>query len=236
MNIDDSLTTLASKEYQPIIINDAVMIEYTLRRYGHAVRVVDIEMKEDDSVEYQLEIAMGEKLDEIESRMREVALVVASPTGKVAFRGPIPGRSLIGITVPYKDANVYKYAIPQPEKVGIKKFFPAISRVLRVLGYTTVALAEHLDPISSKVHALNRIINQKEKNDDSFRSDLRRLNDLAPHALKMLEGQDYISASLLQRRLKIDYFLASKILDVLYKAGYIDKAEGSKPRRILKHA
>jgi len=42
------------------------------------------------------------------------------------------------------------------------------------------------------------------------------------------------SASLLQRRLKVGYARAARILDLLEQEGFIGPADGAKPREILK--
>ncbi len=47
---------------------------------------------------------------------------------------------------------------------------------------------------------------------------------------------DKASASLLQRRLKIGYARAARILDELEAAGYVGPSEGSKPREVIKRA
>jgi DNA segregation ATPase FtsK/SpoIIIE-like protein len=43
---------------------------------------------------------VGLNLDELEKHDRDLALALASPTGKVKMIIPIPGRSLVGIQVP----------------------------------------------------------------------------------------------------------------------------------------
>lgn len=53
-------------------------------------------------------------------------------------------------------------------------------------------------------------------------------------AIKILPNHDQISASLLQRRFAIGYSRAARLLDQLEEAGYLDKAEGSRPRKIIK--
>ena len=42
------------------------------------------------------------------------------------------------------------------------------------------------------------------------------------------------SASLLQRRLKVGYARAARLLDLLEEAGYIGPGDGAKPREILR--
>lgn len=53
-------------------------------------------------------------------------------------------------------------------------------------------------------------------------------------ALDLINQSDKASASLLQRKLKVGYARAARILDELQEAGYVGIAEGSKPREILR--
>ena len=58
-----------------------------------------------------------------------------------------------------------------------------------------------------------------------------------PHfneALDLINQSDKASASLLQRKLKVGYSRAARILDELQEAGYVGPASGSKPREILR--
>lgn len=75
-------------------------IEQTLDSYGIAVRVVEVNLNKDKTVQFCLEIKSGTMLSDIEKYKREIALAIASPTGKVDIQAPIPGRALVGITVP----------------------------------------------------------------------------------------------------------------------------------------
>ena len=52
-------------------------------------------------------------------------------------------------------------------------------------------------------------------------------------AIDIISQFDKASASLLQRRLKIGYARAARILDELEAAGYVSQAEGSKPREVI---
>lgn len=60
------------------------------------------------------------------------------------------------------------------------------------------------------------------------------LDELFNEALKILKGYDFVSASLLQRRLSIGYSRAARLLDQLEEKGYVGRAEGGKPRQVLK--
>lgn len=62
------------------------------------------------------------------------------------------------------------------------------------------------------------------ENRDSFFND----------AVQLIAQSDKASASLLQRKLRIGYARAARILDELEEAGYVGPAEGSKPREVIK--
>lgn len=53
-------------------------------------------------------------------------------------------------------------------------------------------------------------------------------------AVEITSQFDKASASLLQRRLKVGYARAARLLDELEAAGYVSPAEGSKPREVIK--
>lgn len=52
--------------------------------------------------------------------------------------------------------------------------------------------------------------------------------------VELISPLEYASASLLQRKFRIGYARAARILDQLEAAGYVGPAEGSKPRDVLK--
>lgn len=58
-------------------------------------------------------------------------------------------------------------------------------------------------------------------------------DDLLPEARQIIVQSGKASASLLQRRLRIGYARAARILDLLEAEGFIGPGEGAKPRRIL---
>jgi len=59
-------------------------------------------------------------------------------------------------------------------------------------------------------------------------------DQLFEEAVKIIGQSNLASASLLQRKLKIGYARAARLLDELQEAGYVGEAKGSKPRKILK--
>ncbi|MCA9371347.1 type IV secretion system DNA-binding domain-containing protein [Candidatus Woesebacteria bacterium] len=57
---------------------------------------------------------------------------------------------------------------------------------------------------------------------------------LFSQAVQIIMQSDKASASLLQRKLRVGYARAARILDELFEAGYVGPSEGSKPREVLK--
>ncbi len=72
-------------------------------------------------------------------------------------------------------------------------------------------------------------------NPDEYLQDRGGLDDpLFEKALEIIKGYDEVSASLLQKRLSIGYSRAARILDTIEEQKIIGKAEGSKPRKVVK--
>jgi len=63
--------------------------------------------------------------------------------------------------------------------------------------------------------------------------EIEEKDDLFDDAIRTICNYDRASASLLQRRLKVGYARAARILDQLEVAGAIGPAEGSKPREVF---
>lgn len=59
-------------------------------------------------------------------------------------------------------------------------------------------------------------------------------DELFKKAIGLLKGTSEISASYLQRRLAIGYSRAARLLDQLEEKGLVGKAEGGKPRKVIK--
>lgn len=58
-------------------------------------------------------------------------------------------------------------------------------------------------------------------------------DELLPAAKKIIINSQKASASLLQRRLRVGYARAARLLDILEEQGFIGPADGAKPREIL---
>ena len=61
-------------------------------------------------------------------------------------------------------------------------------------------------------------------------------DELFPAALKFVVAEQRASTSLIQRRFRIGYNRAARIIDDLEQRGYIGPTNGSKPREVYKEA
>lgn len=123
-------------------------IEKTLDSYGITVRVAEINTNKDKSVQFCLEIKSGTLISDIEKYQREIALAVASPTGKVTIEAPIPGRSMVGITIPeivekYLPQRESKYAHYHP----LAKLVLIPAQLFQILGYVFELAAEVINTL-----------------------------------------------------------------------------------------
>ena len=98
------------------------MIELVMESFGINVRVgkIDIQPK---YYEYCLEIAVGTDLKELEKHTRDLAMALASPTGKVSWRIPIPGTIFAGLKVP-KPTKEYLESLEDDESYKKKQRSP----------------------------------------------------------------------------------------------------------------
>lgn len=96
------------------IAANARLIEGTLDAFGLTTRIVDLQIAK-EYYEYDLEITMGTPVEEIEKHAKDLALAVASPTGKVKIIAPIPGRSLIGIQIPRPNKSLLPKLVVQED-------------------------------------------------------------------------------------------------------------------------
>ena len=86
----------------------------------------------------------------------------------------------------------------------------------------------------STVHYNEDIIEHIENNsDDRSGADDGDADDLLPQAIEIVVELGQASASLLQRKLKVGYSRAGRLVDQLEERGIIGPHEGSKPRKVL---
>lgn len=103
-------STSGSKADRGDFNKNAHIIESTLESFGIKAKVVEVNGGP-AVTQYALEITLGTKLNKITALANDLALALAAPTGQIRIEAPIPGRSLVGIEIPNRSAEV----------VGLKK-------------------------------------------------------------------------------------------------------------------
>ena len=94
------------------------------------------------------------------------------------------------------------------------------------------AIVNHLKSSSSVEYdqeILDKINSQAESQQMDFDTD----DDLLPHVIEMVLEIGQASVSLIQRKFKVGYSRAARIMDQMEAWGVVSKQEGSKPRQIL---
>ena len=97
-----------------LIKKSATMIEMSLESFGIFAKIAEISIEE-KFYEYYLKLPVGTNLKELEKHDRDLAMVLASPTGKVYWQIPVPGKSYVGLKVP-KPPKEYFEKLKQEEE------------------------------------------------------------------------------------------------------------------------
>ena len=121
------------------IKGNADIIEKTLESFGITARVVEVNLGP-AVTQYALEVALGTKLSKITALERDLALALAAPTGTIRIEAPIPGRSLVGIELPNRSAELVPLVkIMESDEMRNTKSKLAVSLGLDVSGKPIVA-------------------------------------------------------------------------------------------------
>ena len=88
-----------------------------------------------------------------------------------------------------------------------------------------------------QVHYTEEVVTQSTKvtgQGGTFPSDSDEKDEYFNQAVELITQLDHASASLFQRKFKVGYARAARILDQLESYGFVGPAEGSKPREVVK--
>lgn len=83
------------------------LIELTLEALGIFARVCQVNILDKFYV-YYLELAIGTDLESLEKHDRDLAMALASPTGKVYWQIPVAGTIYVGLKVPKPSKEYFK--------------------------------------------------------------------------------------------------------------------------------
>lgn len=116
------------------------------------------------------------------------------------------------------------YPVGEPKPIRIKGAFITDKEVERVVDFVkTQYIASYDEDIIEEIN------NQKQEEEPSSGDS----DELLPQAIELVVDAGQASASLLQRKFKVGYARAARIIDQMEARGIVGPFEGSKPRQVL---
>jgi S-DNA-T family DNA segregation ATPase FtsK/SpoIIIE len=91
----------------------------------------------------------------------------------------------------------------------------------------------NLDGQNKKIDMFDNLKTDSSRGGDSFGSDEADDDDLYEEAKEVVISAGKASTSYLQRKLRVGYSRAARLMDILEERGVIGPADGAKPREIL---
>jgi len=126
------------------IRTNARLIELSLESFGIFVRVAEIDIRKNFSV-YYLDIGAGTDLEKLEKHDRDLAMVLASPTGKVYWQIPVPGKSYVGLKVPRPNKEYFeKIRLEKETRLKENNFRSKVAFVFFLIGQANYYLANKI--------------------------------------------------------------------------------------------
>lgn len=118
------------------------------------------------------------------------------------------------------------YPIGQPKPLRVQGSFISDKEVERVVAHIkSLQSAQYDDDIMQKINSQTAAEPTKQNTNSD--------DDLLPQAIEMVLELGQASASLIQRKFKVGYSRAARILDQMESWGIVGTSDGSKPRQIL---
>lgn len=103
------------------VSRNAAIIERMFKAFGMNVRVAEVSSFR-YYIQYCIEIEIGIPVEEILKKNKDLALALASPTGKVEIIAPVPNLPFIGINLPRRKKGQKEYVSPavDPDHTTLK--------------------------------------------------------------------------------------------------------------------
>ncbi len=115
------------------------------------------------------------------------------------------------------------FPVGEPKPIRVKGVFVADKEVERVVEFIKkTGESEYDDSIIDIINKSNEV--KSDRNDDN--------DELLEPAIELVVGMGQASTSLIQRKFKVGYARAARIIDELEEKGVIGEYEGSKPRQV----
>jgi S-DNA-T family DNA segregation ATPase FtsK/SpoIIIE len=161
-------------------------------------------------------------------------LIKANITSRVAFQvaSQVDSRTVMDMAGAEKllglgDMLFVSARYPKPKRIQAP--FVSEEEIKKVTNYIREKIQLKEDPYSE----VSKFLEEESKKISSFKEGFSDLEDpLYEEAKKVVIKARRASASLLQRKLKIGYARAARLLDILEEKGVVGPSRGAKPRKV----
>lgn len=159
-------------------------------------------------------------------------LIKANVPGRIAFSvaSLIDSRTILDNSGAEKllgrgDMLFISAEVSKPKRVqGAYTNDKEIKRIVRFIKDNSDEVAQYDESVTEVKHKASGVLGDSGDDDE----------ELLEEAKEIIRSANKASTSLLQRRLKIGYSRAARIIDILEEQGFVSHAEGSKPREVIK--
>ena len=116
------------------------------------------------------------------------------------------------------------YPVGRPKPIRVQGAFVSDKEVEKAVEFLKAhGRAEYDDNIMEEINSENELVGSDSGDDD----------ELLPRAIELVVETGQASVSLIQRKFKVGYARAARIMDQMEERGIVGGYEGSKPRQIL---
>ncbi len=156
-------------------------------------------------------------------------LIKANIPSRIAFNvsSGVDSRTIIDMNGAEKlmgKGDMLFYPVGLQKPVRVQGAFISDKEVEHIVSYLKKRKKEDYD---------KKIIKQLEQSVSEERHEDQDYDPIFEQALELCVDKQKASASMIQRRFRVGYNRAARILDQLHEAGYVGDEEGSKPRKML---
>lgn len=159
-------------------------------------------------------------------------IIKANVPSRIAFAvsSGVDSRTIIDMNGAEKlvgKGDMLYYPVGMPKPIRVQGAFISDKEVERVVEFLKASQKVNYDK-----NIMDQIAKDTKSNGDKDASDESDYDSLFDEALELVIEKEKASASMIQRRFRVGYNRAARIVDQLYEAGYIGPEEGSKPRKV----
>ncbi len=158
-------------------------------------------------------------------------IIKANIPSRIAFAvsSGVDSRTIIDMNGAEKlvgKGDMLYYPVGLPKPIRVQGAFISDKEVEKVVEFLKASQKPNYDK------SILEQISNEDKNDTQSNGDTADNDSLFEEALELVIEKEKASASMIQRRFRVGYNRAARIVDQLYEAGYIGPEEGSKPRKV----